>query len=343
MIMKLLLVKETLRKFYGKYDIYIDPVVKFVLSFLSLWMLKGSLGYMNRLGSVPVMLVAALLCSLLPIGSIVIFFALFLLGHVYALSLEAFIVCALLFCIMFFTYYIFKPGDSIILVLVPLLFWMKVPYLVPLILGLTGTALTAVPASFGVVIYYMIQAVKQNATTLTESETSSMLTRFQLMVDQVVMNRSMMVLAATFVVTIALVYVVRRLSLPHSSKIAIGVGAIAEIAVILAGSTALSVSKTSFSMGGLIVGVLVAALVALLLDFFLLSLDYSRTEYVQFEDDEYYYYVKAVPKMAVTAPQREVKRFAVNQKGREMGLSETVDLGDDVKAIMQEMQERNEK
>lgn len=340
MMMKLLLAKEKLREFYGKYDIYINPVAKFLVAFLSLWMLKGTLGYMTRLNSLPVILVVALLCSLLPVGSVILFFSLFMLGHIYAISMEAFVVCFLFLCIMFFAYYIFKPGDSIILVAVPLLFWMKLPYLAPLVLGLTGTALSAVPCSFGVMIYYMIQAVKQNATTLTESETSSMLARFQLMVDQVVMNRSMMVVVLAFAVTVILVWVIRRLSVPHSWEIAIGVGAIAEVAVILAGSTMLHVSRTNFSVPGMIVGIVIAALLALALQFFLFSVDYSRTEYVQFEDDEYYYYVKAVPKLTVTPPQREVKRFAVNQKGREQGLSETVDLEDDVKELMKEIDER---
>ena len=44
------------------------------------------------------------------------------------------------------------------------------------------------------------------------------------------------------------------------------------------------------------------------------NVDYSRTEYVQFEDDEYYYYVKAVPKNTVTAPQKRVKTIRVPEK-----------------------------
>jgi hypothetical protein len=37
--------------------------------------------------------------------------------------------------------------------------------------------------------------------------------------------------------------------------------------------------------------------------------DYSRTEYVQFEDDDYYYYVKAVPKLTVSAPDVKVQKI----------------------------------
>ena len=338
MMMKLLLMKEKIKEFYVRYDIYLNPVMKFALAFLSLWMLKGTMGYMDRLNSLPVILVASLLCSLLPPGAIMLFFGLFMLGHIFAISMEAFVVCFVLLCMMFFVYYIFKPGDSV--VLVPVLFWLKLPYLVPLALGLTGSALSAVPVSFGVIVHYMMQAVRQNATALSDVESGSMLTRFQLMVDQLVSNRTMFVVVMAFAVTVVLVAMIRRLSVPHCWEIAIGVGSLAELTILLAGTTFLHVSRTSFSMTEMLVGLVIAALLSLVLEFFLFSVDYSRTEYVQFEDDEYYYYVKAVPKLTVTPPQREVKRFAVNQKGRERGLTETVDLGDDVREFLKDRDER---
>jgi hypothetical protein len=334
MMTKLLLIKDKVRTFYGSYDVYILPVAKFLVSFLSFIMLKSTLGYMSRLGSLPVMLVAALICSMLPAGGMVLFFSLFFLGHVYAVSIEAFLVCAVLLCIMFLVYYIFKPGDSLILVVTPLLFWIRLPYLLPLAAGLMGGLLTAIPASFGVVIYYMIQAVRQNVTALTEvSETSSMLTRFQLMVDQMVTNRSMYVMILAVVVAIILVYALRRMAFAHNWTIAIGVGAVAEFVMVLGGGMALNVSRQAFPVLPLIVEILISALLALALEFMIYGVDFSRTEYVQFEDDEYYYYVKAVPKMNVTPEQKEVKHFAVSQKGRANGMKETVDLGDNVKNL----------
>lgn len=44
-------------------------------------------------------------------------------------------------------------------------------------------------------------------------------------------------------------------------------------------------------------------------------LPFSRSEKVQFEDDEYYYYVKAVPKMAVAVSEKTVKKINT-QTGR---------------------------
>lgn len=43
-----------------------------------------------------------------------------------------------------------------------------------------------------------------------------------------------------------------------------------------------------------------AIIIGFVIEFFELGVDYSRTELTQFEDDEYIYYVKAVPKALVS-------------------------------------------
>ena len=52
----------------------------------------------------------------------------------------------------------------------------------------------------------------------------------------------------------------------------------------------------------LIVGNVAAIAVGLVLELFFFSVDYARSERLQYEDDEYYYYVKAVPKLSVATP-----------------------------------------
>lgn len=103
------------------------------------------------------------------------------------------------------------------------------------------------------------------------------------------------------------------MSVDYAWGIAIGVGAITDIFVLLIGDFVLDVSN---SLLMLIVGSLVAVLVALVLHFFLFSVDYSRTERVQFEDDEYYYYVKAVPKMSVTTRKKQIKKINAKKDDR---------------------------
>ena len=63
-----------------------------------------------------------------------------------------------------------------------------------------------------------------------------------------------------------------------------------------------------------LIGTAVSIVICLILEFFFYNLDYSRIERVQFEDDEYYYYVKAVPKNTVSVPQKRVKTIRVPEK-----------------------------
>ena len=78
---------------------------------------------------------------------------------------------------------------------------------------------------------------------------------------------------------------------------------IAVLAVILIGAAAAASDRSILSD---VLGLLTAFLTALVYEYFVLGLDYRGTERVQFEDDDYYYYVKAVPKLK---PENEEERF----------------------------------
>ena len=55
--------------------------------------------------------------------------------------------------------------------------------------------------------------------------------------------------------------------------------------------------ETSMTAGKMFPGILAAVLLGELLVFFCSGLEYTKTQRLQFEDDDYYYYVKAVPKI----------------------------------------------
>ena len=51
-----------------------------------------------------------------------------------------------------------------------------------------------------------------------------------------------------------------------------------------------------------------------MLELFFFTVDYARSENLQFEDDEYYYYVKAIPKVSISTPEKTVKRINERQE-----------------------------
>ena len=62
----LLEIREKVKFLYSRYEIFILPVIKFLLAFLVLNTLNGRMGYMTRLDNIAIVLIVALMCSFLP-------------------------------------------------------------------------------------------------------------------------------------------------------------------------------------------------------------------------------------------------------------------------------------
>lgn len=307
----LLELREKIKVIYNRYEVFILPIVKFLLAFLVLNTLNGQLGYMTQLDNIAIVLIVALACSFLPTGSIVLFATLFSLAHMYALSLEVVLVGLCLYLLMFLLFFRFSPKESLVVVLTALLCILKVPYIMPVAMGLLGTPASMVSVGCGVAVYYLIQTVNLNAPTIGTMGDEDATAKLRLLIDGILDNKAMLVMITAFAITVVVVYLVRRMSIDYSWTVAIIAGAMVNMLILLIGDL---LYDTNISVGGVILGTVIAALVGKVIEFFRLCLDYSRTEKVQFEDDEYYYYVKAVPKMSVATPTKTVKRINTQKK-----------------------------
>ena len=302
---KLLVIREYLKHFYSKYEIYIKPVWKLVLAFIALSVINGKLGYMNQIDNAAVVLIVSLMCSFLPTGCIALFASLFIVLHMYALSMECAMVAMMLLLVMYLLYFRFTPKESIVLLLTPLSFVLKIPYIMPLALGLAKTPASVISVGCGTIVYYFLAFINENATTINVME-DDMTTKFRYLIDGLVNNKAMLVTVIAFSIALIVVYLIRRMSVDHSWTIAMIAGTLVNVVMLLVGDL---MFDTKVSIAGVLIGGIIAILLAKVLQFFIFSVDYSRTERVQFEDDEYYYYVKAVPKLSVATPTKTVKKI----------------------------------
>ena len=207
---------------------------------------------------------------------------------------------------MFLLYFRFTPKDALVVLLLPIAFALKIPYVVVLAAGLIGTPVSIVAAACGVIVYYLIQFVSTNANTIASLEVDNAIGKFRFVVDGMMNNKQMMVVIVAFAITILIVYLLRRMSVDHAWTIAMVAGCVTNVIVLLIGDL---MFDTAISVVGVIIGMVVSFGLCKVLEFFTFNVDYTRTEYVQFEDDEYYYYVKAIPKNSVTKSKKTVKKI----------------------------------
>lgn len=307
----LLVLKERLKSFYGKYASLVDGVIKFSYSFLAFYLLNRNIGFMAVLKNPFVLLAFSVLSAFLPYSLISFLLGVIMVVHIYSVSFEIALVTAVFLISVMLLYYGFQPGDSYWLVLTPMAFLLRIPYVIPLLAGLSGSLVTAVPVCCGVVVYYILIYVKQNAGVLTNDASVDITQKFVQIIRTVFSNDMMLVMLITGLVGILIVYLIRTLSVDYSWFLAIVIGTIAQMASVFVGDYLLDVTVP---IGEMIIGTAAAMAIASVYHFFVFAVDYSRTEYTQFEDDDYVYYVKAVPKIVVSKPDVKVQR--INNPGR---------------------------
>ena len=294
-----------LQEIYGRNSKIFDKVLQFILAVVTFSVINHNVGFMKAAASPVASLALAVICTFLPLMVTVVMATVLILAHMFAVSLGTLAVTAIVFLIMYIFYLRLTPKMALIVLLTPLAFVLKIPYVIPIACGLVAAPVSLVAIACGTIVFYMMEYVKKSAAAIEGAGAKGMLTQVANYAKQVFQNKEMWVIIVAFIICFFVVYTLRRQSMDHAWKIAIITGAIASIIVIAAGDIALGVHT---SYGALIGGSIAAVAIGLVLELFFFTVDYARSENLQFEDDEYYYYV------SISTPEKTVKRINERQE-----------------------------
>lgn len=300
-----------LEELYGKHSKWFDKIFQFILAMLTFTVINQNIGFLKSAASPVVALGLSVICTFLPIMVTVVLATVLILAHTMAASIGIFAVTALVFLIMYIFYIRLTPKMALVVLFTPLAFVLKIPFLVPVACALVYAPVSLVAVSCGTVVYYMMEFVKKSATTSKGTGGKAVLYEITSYVQKVFLNKEMWIYIVAFIIGFYVIYTIRRQEIDHAWKIGIITGAIANVIVVAVGDIALGVDA---SYGALIFGNILAVVIGLVLELFLFSVDYARSERLQFEDDEYYYYVKAIPKVSIATPEKTVKKINERQE-----------------------------
>ena len=301
----LLELKQRIKNLYSQYEIYILPVLRFVLAMAYFIWINTNMGYMKQIDNIFIVLILALICSILPSGVMIFVGFALMVAHGYALGIEVagFMLVLILFMAILFLR--FSSDNNLVLVFTPLSFGFSVPTLLPIGSGLLCNAFSALPAGCGVIIYYFIRFIRVQHKLL-ENPDVAIADKLKLLTDGIVQNWGMWITVIAFIAVILLVNLIRTRSFDYAWRIAIIAGGVVYVLMIIAGGFYF---RLDIDVVTLIIYTVISVVIGLLLEFFVFGRDYTRTERLEYEDDEYYYYVKAVPKACVTTSERSIKKI----------------------------------
>lgn len=337
MMMTLLLLKSRIQSFYEKHYRIVRGIIKLLAVFASLLLIVHPMDYSGWLGSYWVLIPVAVLCSVTPdlVSAIVLFMAIGLE------SLAAVPVMGILFFLVLIIYFLLfgrmGVGQPYMMLVIPILSLIHMESVVPVLAALFVSPVVIPSMLMGIVIQFTMKGITEYVNTsagvTSVSSPDEALLPLRYMIDYLAHNRVITVMFLAFGITFLCIYFIRRTSIRHASQIAILVGTLLYLAAELWGGIMMNLDIDPLWS---ILQALAAMAVAYIAQFFRLTLDYHGTRKLQFEDDEYYYYVTAIPKYKVAVVDKTVTRIVPDEA------AEPVDIKEELEKTLEEEKDESD-
>lgn len=312
-MIKLLDLRAKFIELYKKTEFVVVPLAKFIFAFLVLSKLDTFLDQFDK-GTTFAFLssfIAKVLISLVVTYISDIWFTMVIMlitvGRVTVVSIEAGVITFLVLLVIYLLFLTMFREKVIFTIVTGFLMSLKLAYVVPIIAALFAGPVAIVPVSVGVIVYYLSGSLEGLIAMKSKGMVDIpfvMIDMYKFFISQLISNRAMLLTVFVFAVVILATYYVSRLEITYVHYIAIGFGGILMMFGFIIGNL---VVKSNMSMASVFLGTILATAIAVVVQFLRFSLDYKKVEKHQFEDDDYYYYVKAIPKIKVPEVKKQTK------------------------------------
>lgn len=288
----LLFIRNKIIELFNKADFVLIPALKFLLAFFIFTQIDYRYGYMELLGNIFVIVVLSLVCAIVPLSGTVIIGAIIIILNCFMIDIVAGVAVMCLFLILVILVLRFVPEDSLAVLLTPIAFGLGIPSAIPLCLGLFRKPVSVFAGIAGVIIHCFLDQLPDIAIIASRGLLSRM-ELIQKILNDLIGHQELIISSIVFTAVILIVHLIRHTLTKYTYLVAAAAGAVLYFVLRIAGSIFMG---TSPDIPGYAFDVLISFAAALVISFFLYSVDYKRTRLLQFEDDDYYYYVKAIPK-----------------------------------------------
>lgn len=309
----LLEIKEIIMLNYRKFERIIVPLSKFILALVVLSLLGRYLSGFDLenkfviLDKFYIKVAMAAIVAFVPGTWFVLLIMVTLWARMFFISIEATFIVFGVTIIIYLMFVRLFPKQAYLVILLPLLMYMKLAYVLPLFAGLFLGPVAIVPIGVGVVVYYLgmnLPGLLQMTSADLYDMPTTIIEMYKYTMNIVMDNRAILLTIVVFIAVILTTYYVGRLELDFAQYIAIGVGGLVNIFGFIMGNLVLN---ADVQILGVLLGSVLAVILVSIMQFFRFTLDYQKTERQQFEDEDYYYYVKAIPKIKLSKSKREIK------------------------------------
>lgn len=299
-----LLFRDRVRNVVLKHEILAERIGSGVLAFASLLILKEYFGYSTPISHIWLIVILSIFCAFLPMSGIAIVLDIFLLLNLTSLSMDIAIVVLLMIIAANLVCAFYGVNNYSNVTLIPVFQQWRMPFLPVMGSAMLGGINEIAATISGGIIAFFLKAVRENSSMLLDDTAN--ISAMDLIINQMLGNHLFYFFIVALVVMFIVTYNIKCRDINHAWSLAAIFGVLSEFVIMLTGYL---FTGNASSIGGLILGNIFTLLFGLGINYFVRDLDYSRVEKVQFEDDDYYYYVTAVPKIRIAEEHVQVKKI----------------------------------
>ncbi len=309
----LIALRNSIEKFSKAHYRITSYIVKLVIVFVSLVIIRANTGYNTLLSNIAVIIILSVACAFIPLRILLFVLLAYVALQLFSLSVGIAIVSVVLLLIMYMIYFRFSKKHAYVVILLPLLFMIKIPLVIPLFLAVTASFYSVVPVIFGTIIYYMLRYINLNATVFSDSAQTAELAKVSIFLEGTFAGNEFLYTLAVMVIVFIVTYLIKRKPSNYSNDMAVAIGTGLYIILLIISNMAFG-TITASKLWTVVLGAVASGIIVELLHNVALPLDYTRTELLQFEDNEYVYYVRAVPKAAIEKETVHVNRINTRKR-----------------------------
>ena len=277
-----------------EYAFLFIPLLKFAVAYLTFSTINTQIGYVTKLDNMFILLALSLISAVLPNMVMIMLAALLLIVQSYGVHLFACVFVVLMLFLLYIFLQRFSEKYTLLLLITPLALHFGLSPMVAVGGGFLLGPAALLPICSGSLIYAIVSVVAQSAPVIHGVEAKEFTMVVTQLLDSMLAKTDAVLLLIILASVFLIVYALRRLSVSYAWQIALFCGALAFVVLLLTGGFFM---ETSMTVGKMFPGILASVLLGEILTFFCCGLEYRKTQRLQFEDDDYYYYVKAVPKV----------------------------------------------
>lgn len=311
----ILSIRQSIVSGFKKCEYMIVPIIRFILSLGVLMMLINVLEYEGVFDNILVLIGLALIGTFASAETIIIVMILLITCCLFSSNIILAIIVFLFLALIYILYGHLFPKESLLIIATFIAFAYKVEFAVPLLAALVGSYASVGAIIIGTIIWYTFPVLMRELPTMTLDKSMILDTVNKLInmnYKEMLTNKEMLIMCIILFIVFTSVYVIRKLGVDYGPYIAIGVGAVMNVlGVVLA---KVFFTELQVDILGVILMTILFTFVGMIVQFFLIALDYQRAEIVEFEDDDNFYHVKIVPKIQLSAKQKTVKHIYTDRE-----------------------------